>query len=122
MSYVADLLVEDWLDLLCSKNTYVGLHYAVPPLVDPTSTELTGGAYSRQKAVMTQDSVNLRSAENTEVLRWTSLESTTVSHIAVYDGPYTSNLLFYVALQNMISVPVNGTFEIEMGDLYLRLP
>lgn len=119
---ILDVLVSDWLDVFISKNTYVSLHYAVPPLNDPNATELTGGTYSRQKATFEVSDSNARMAWNNAKLTWAGLESTTVTHIGVYDGPYSSTLLFYVSLSTAFSVPSNGTFEVPLNELYVRLP
>lgn len=119
MSYVSDLLADLWLQEVAKATTFVALHYAEPGLVDPTSTELTGGAYARQQAVM---AVNGRSVSNSNLLSWSSLDSSNITHIAVYDGAYSNDLLFYVTLQSPVVVLTNGTFALEIDDLYLRLP
>ena len=119
---ILDVLAAEWLSVLANKSIYVSLHYAVPPLNDPTATEITGATYHRQSTTFSSTEGNARISSNDTVLRWSGLDSTTITHVGVFDGPYTSTLLFYVSLSTLFSVRSNGTFEIAAEDLYLRIP
>lgn len=118
---VADYLVDKWLDAIKDPTiqSYVSLHYALPPANDPKSTELTATSYTRQRTYWTKTT---RMIGNQDVLGWYNLPATAITHIGVFDGPYSSNLMFVLELTSPYVLAPNDSYELGPGELYLRFP
>lgn len=102
-------------------SVYISLHTA-DPTDAATSTEVTGGSYARKimtfSAAATVTSVT--SASNASDIVWTSLPSTTVTHVAIFDALTTGNMLYYAPLTASKVIASGDGYTISTGQLVVQ--
>lgn len=117
---ITPYLSQLWLNQIVNGAiaTYAGLHYAAPPVDNPTSTEVSGGTYHRIAVSWTLSNTSIN-ASNT--LLWSGLNPIAVTHIGVYDAAYNGNLLMKIELSAPVVLGNNASYEISPGEIYLSL-
>jgi len=93
---------------------FVGLHVANPTPAGDTSSEVTGGSYSRQESSFNPASPD---ADLAIALVFTALPAATITYAGLWDALAGGNLLFYGAFATPRVIEENGGLDIAVGEI-----
>lgn len=102
---------------LVSGSRYLALFVTDPGLTG-SGTEVAGGSYARKP--ITWGSIANKAKANTAAINFTGLPATSINYWAIYDAATGGNLLYFGPLSTSVTVPVGGTFDVNIGNLIIE--
>ena len=129
MSKMSDYLEKKLLDHVLKNTPYTPPEYVYLALftADPTDagtgTEVTGGAYARQKITFGVASSPGGTASTTADIAFSVATANwgTVTHVGIYDAGTAGNLLFHGALNTARTINIDNQLVILAGELTVIL-
>jgi len=125
MSKMSDYLEKKLLDHVLTNTAYtpptdlyIGL-FTTDPLDAGTGTEVTGGAYARQKATFGAASAPGGTSTTTADITFpiATTDWGTITHVGVFDDTTGGNLLLHGALETARTINTDNQLIILTGEL-----
>ena len=101
-------------------NVYVGL-FTTDPTDAGTGTEVTGGAYVRQKVTFGAPVDGQVSNSNEVLFPFFTASWGTITHVGLYDAAAEGNLLWHGPLEFQKAIDISSQFKIPQNYLIVRL-
>lgn len=105
------------LNTLLGAGTHLAL-FVTNPNADGSGTEVSGGSYARKP--ITWGAVSANKKTNSAAINFTGLPATAINYWAIYSAATGGNLLYYGPLSTSVTVPVGGTFDVNIGNLLIE--
>lgn len=118
-SVINEALATQWLDLLRAQTCYASLHFEIPSLDNPLASEVDGPSYVRSE--LTWEYGSARALRNIQLLSWMNLSLVTIEAIGVWDETTNGDLLVTAVLDDPITIPNLGSWELSPGLLWVAV-
>jgi hypothetical protein len=108
-------IIEGWINEIEAMPKWIGVFFADPIAVDPSSVEVLGPSYARLDSAWVRSSAYSLTLNEDSVFRALA-PGTLIAAMGLMDGPFSNGLIARELVTPVRSYPTGGTFIVDVGE------